>query len=346
MAGLPAFVVPRDGRPRRVARLLLNVFGVKVECPTERIMMEQSLADRSKIPFVPPEIAVEVDSGVNGRTLSVRQTIARLHFAETTANNIRRKGRPNPEQRYFRLAVLLEAEVSPGETYTLAAMRSERIVVRSSNPSQFEYDGEALWIPGADAESVCHMGRVGINVESPDEALVVHGNVKVTGAIYQPSDLRIKDILAPVDPSKALDIICRTRLHTFRIRPEVAKLWQSSSQPQVGVIAQELATVLPSAVRVNPAVTMPDGSRVDNFLTVDKDQLFMHSIAALQALAKAVDASSAARDRSHAASLAREASLRRQLHDLRFRQRCLEVLLACVVLGLAFFFTFASRLAR
>ena len=35
-------------------------------------------------------------------------------------------------------------------------------------------------------------GRVGVNTESPDEALTVHGNVKVTGHVISPSDMRAK----------------------------------------------------------------------------------------------------------------------------------------------------------
>lgn len=35
-------------------------------------------------------------------------------------------------------------------------------------------------------------GAVGINTDRPDEALTVHGNVKVTGHIMQPSDQRAK----------------------------------------------------------------------------------------------------------------------------------------------------------
>lgn len=29
-------------------------------------------------------------------------TLGRLHFGETTANNMRKKGKPNPDQRYLR----------------------------------------------------------------------------------------------------------------------------------------------------------------------------------------------------------------------------------------------------
>lgn len=48
------------------------------------------------------------------------------------------------------------------------------------------------WQRGSSPESVYHAGRVGINTDRPDEALVVHGNVKVTGHIMKPSDSRIK----------------------------------------------------------------------------------------------------------------------------------------------------------
>lgn len=34
---------------------------------------------------------------------------------------------------------------------------------------------------------------MGINTDRPDEALVVHGNVKVMGSLMHPSDLRAKE---------------------------------------------------------------------------------------------------------------------------------------------------------
>ena len=36
-------------------------------------------------------------------------------------------------------------------------------------------------------------GRVGVNTDKPDEALTVHGNMKLTGHIIQPSDKRAKE---------------------------------------------------------------------------------------------------------------------------------------------------------
>lgn len=35
-------------------------------------------------------------------------------------------------------------------------------------------------------------GRVGINTDKPEEALSVNGNIRVTGRIEHPSDMRIK----------------------------------------------------------------------------------------------------------------------------------------------------------
>jgi myelin regulatory factor len=57
----------------------------------------------------------------------------------------------------------------------------------------FENEVETTWQRGTTSESVFHAGRVGINTDRPDEALVVHGNVKITGHLMQPSDIRAKE---------------------------------------------------------------------------------------------------------------------------------------------------------
>lgn len=48
-------------------------------------------------------------------------------------------------------------------------------------------------------DTVFHHGRVGINTDRPDEALVVHGNVKVMGSLMHPSDLRAKEHVQEVE---------------------------------------------------------------------------------------------------------------------------------------------------
>lgn len=69
---------------------------------------------------------------------------------------------------------------------------------QASNPGQFETDGDALWQRGAMQDAVVCQGRVGINTDSPDEALVVCGNAKVMGAVMQPSDRRAKENIQEV----------------------------------------------------------------------------------------------------------------------------------------------------
>lgn len=58
-------------------------------------------------------------------------TVGRLHFSETTSNNMRKKGRPNPEQRYFQLVVGLHAHTHSGH-FPIVSQSSERIIVRVS----------------------------------------------------------------------------------------------------------------------------------------------------------------------------------------------------------------------
>lgn len=48
---------------------------------------------------------------VNTETVC-KMTVGRLHFSETTSNNMRKKGKPNPDQRYFYLVVSLCAHVA------------------------------------------------------------------------------------------------------------------------------------------------------------------------------------------------------------------------------------------
>lgn len=62
----------------------------------------------------------------------------------------------------------------------------------------FENEVEQNWQRGTTADSVFHAGRVGINTDRPDEALVVHGNLKVTGHLVQPSDNRAKENIKEV----------------------------------------------------------------------------------------------------------------------------------------------------
>ncbi|EJW70804.1 hypothetical protein WUBG_18293, partial [Wuchereria bancrofti] len=73
-------------------------------------------------------------------------TVPRLHFSETTMNNQRKNGRPNPDQKYFLLVVRLIACTADGHDAIVQAYQSEKVIVRASNPGQFEPpDSDATW---------------------------------------------------------------------------------------------------------------------------------------------------------------------------------------------------------
>ena len=71
-------------------------------------------------------------------------------------------------------------------------------VLQASNPGQFDSDVDIPWAKGHTQDSVFHIGRVGINTDHPEEALTIHGNIKLTGHLMQPSDIRAKENLEEV----------------------------------------------------------------------------------------------------------------------------------------------------
>lgn len=59
-------------------------------------------------------------------------TVPRLHFSETTMNNQRKNGRPNPDQKFFLLVVRLIACSTDGHEAIVQAYQSEKVIVRVS----------------------------------------------------------------------------------------------------------------------------------------------------------------------------------------------------------------------
>ncbi|XP_024912962.1 myelin regulatory factor-like protein [Cynoglossus semilaevis] len=280
VAAEPQFIRTPTGA-QQVDHFEIKVFGIKLEAPSQQVTIEQSQPDRSKKPFHPVRVSLPA-----GKITKV--TLGRLHFGETTANNMRKKGKPNPDQRYFQMVVGLYAAVGE-ETFLLTAVVSERIIVRASNPGQFEMDGDALWQRGVVQDSVVCHGRVGINTDSPDEALVVCGNAKVMGNIMQPSDCRVKQNIQEVDSQQQLKRITQMRIVQFDYTPEFASTMGMDHTQQTGVIAQEVKELLPSAVKDVGDVTCSDGETIPNFMMVDKEQIFMENIGAVQHLSKLTD---------------------------------------------------------
>ncbi|KAG8125532.1 hypothetical protein E2320_020689 [Naja naja] len=280
MIGDPKYVKTPEGlKPLECFYLKLH----GLEALNQSINIEQSQSDRSKRPFnpvmvnLPPEQVTKV-------------TVGRLHFSETTANNMRKKGKPNPDQRYFMLVVALQAH-SQNQNYTLAAHISERIIVRASNPGQFESDSDVLWQRSQLPDTVFHHGRVGINTDRPDEALVVHGNVKVMGSLMHPSDIRVKDDIQEVDTTEQLKRISRMRLVHYNYKPEFAATsgLENTTETGTGVIAQEVKEILPEAVKDSGEIVFTSGKTIENFLVVNKERIFMENVGAVKELCKLTD---------------------------------------------------------
>ncbi|XP_031330004.1 myelin regulatory factor homolog 1 isoform X2 [Photinus pyralis] len=281
LLGDAQFVKTPDGF-QKISSFHLHFYGVKYDCPTQTIRVEQSQSDRSKKPFHP--VLVEL---INSQVTKV--TVGRLHFSETTSNNMRKKGKPNPEQRYFQLVVGLHAHTTHGN-FAIVSHASQKIIVRASNPGQFENDVELCWQKGQTQESIFHAGKVGINTDRPDESLVIHGNLKITGHIIQPSDVRAKKNIVECDTAKQLRNVQRLRVVKYEYEPRfAAQLNHICESTDTGVIAQEVAEVLPEAVSQAGNLVLENGASIDNFLVVNKERIFMENIGAVKELCKVTD---------------------------------------------------------
>lgn len=281
LQGDAQFVKTQDGL-RKIASFHLHFYGVKVESPTQTIKVEQSQSDRSKKAFHP----VLVD--LHGEQLT-KVTVGRLHFSETTSNNMRKKGKPNPDQRYFYLVVGLHAHCNDNNHYPIISHASERIIVRASNPGQFESDADLCWSRGSTVDSVYHSGRVGVNTDRPDEALVVHGNIKLTGHIVQPSDARAKRNIRELDSQRQLRNVQMMRVVSYEYDPVFSDHYLAPPITDTGIIAQELQSILPEAVMPAGDILLPDGTTIDNFLLVNKERILMESVGAVKELCKVTD---------------------------------------------------------
>eukprot|EP00105_Crassostrea_gigas_P008113 XP_011422579.1 PREDICTED: myelin regulatory factor isoform X1 [Crassostrea gigas] len=285
VSGDARYVTTPEG-VKKIDAFFLHFNGIKVESPTQTIKIEQSQSDRSKKPFHPVRFtfSTRVDL-IPEQTNKV--TVGRLHFSETTSNNMRKKGRPNPDQRYFMLVVSLYA-YSGEYKYIVAASVSEKIIVRASNPGQFDNDVDVTWQKGQTPDSVYHVGRVGVNTEHPEEALTVHGNMRLTGHLLQPSDLRAKENLKELDSKEQLKKVAQMKLYNYKFSDDFANAMgiPEDSREDTGVIAQEIREVLPEAVKEAGDVPLGNGEVIKDFLVVNKDKIYMENVGAVKELCK------------------------------------------------------------
>ncbi|XP_015769987.1 PREDICTED: myelin regulatory factor-like isoform X3 [Acropora digitifera] len=281
----PKFVQGEEKELRRIEKFRLHIYGIKMESQASRISVEQSQADRSKRHYEPLEFHVSPKS-------QAKVTVGRLHFSETTANNMRKKGKPNPDQRYFMLVIAVYAHTK-NKDFLVCANVSERIIVRASNPAQFENDMDAVWTRGQSTESIYRMGRVGVNTAKPEEALSVHGNLKLTGRLVHPSDKRVKESIEEVDTREQLRNVSKMKLYRYRYSREYLEhaglTTEEFEMEDTGVLAQEMKEVLPEAVSESEDVVLSDGKTIERFLVVNKERIFMENVGAVKELCKLTD---------------------------------------------------------
>ncbi|XP_068760591.1 myelin regulatory factor-like [Montipora capricornis] len=280
----PKFV-KGENELRHIEKFCLHLYGVKMESQASKIGVEQSQADRSKRHYQPLQFHISPKA-------QAKITVGRLHFSETTANNMRKKGKPNPDQRYFLLVVAVYAHTKNKE-FLVCGNVSERIIVRASNPGQFENDMEVVWSRGQTTDSVFRMGRVGVNTDKPEEALSVHGNLKLTGRLVHPSDIRIKESIEEVDTREQLRNVSKMKLYRYRYSHEYLQhaglTTQDFEDEDTGVLAQEMKEVLPEAVKESEDLVLSDGKVIERFLVVNKERIFMENVGAVKELCKLTD---------------------------------------------------------
>eukprot|EP01133_Synstelium_polycarpum_P015479 gene15479-18382_t len=134
-----------------------------------------------------------------------------------------------------------------------------------------------------------HYGNVGVNTETPTESLTVHGNIAVTGIMYQPSDMRVKTDIHPTDTAAQLGAINNLRIYDYKLTEQWAESTGVTERQDRGVLAQELQQVIPSAVKTTGDRQLADGTVIKEFLMVNKDAIFMDNVGATQELSKKIE---------------------------------------------------------
>merc|ERR1712137_341515 len=154
-------------------------------------------------------------------------------------------------------------------------------ISNNPNPEGWrQYDGPTGQVLCAPESS-----RVGINNNDPHEALSVRGNIEMTGHLMRPSDRRIKSNFKTVDANGQLERIRAVQLYDYERQDLATGEWV----PERGVIAQELAQVMPNSVQIKGDIILPNGQTITDFCTVNERDLMIEHLGATQALATQVD---------------------------------------------------------
>lgn len=110
--------------------------------------------------------------------------------------------------------------------------------------------------------------------------MTVHGNILVTGNLLKPSDKRLKENIQPASTKTSLQNITRLKLYDYDLK-NPAKPGEARER---GVLAQELQSILPMAVKQLDQVKIENGTTVQNVLVVNERMLLYENIGATQEL--------------------------------------------------------------
>jgi hypothetical protein len=126
--------------------------------------------------------------------------------------------------------------------------------------------------------------------------LQINGDLEVTGAITEggmsctcTSDMRAKEGVEPVSPANSFLLLDKLDVISYQFKPDFEK--QMKVEPGTrfdGVSAQQLDEVLPQAVRKRN-VKLDNGTTMDDFHTIRKEELVPHLINAIKYLGQRIN---------------------------------------------------------
>ncbi|CAI4232172.1 unnamed protein product [Auanema sp. JU1783] len=268
---LPPVFVKKDGHLIPIKDFKLVFCGVKSEMPSCEIQIKQSQNDRKPINHDPVTIKI-----IERQMTKV--TVPRLHYQDTTMNNQRKGNRPNPEQKYFLLVIRLVAQTEDGQIHIIQSYQSEKVIVRATNPGSFEPpEVEVQWQRNGSLLYTQNTVAIGSDISVGDAKLNVHGDIYHVGKVITPSDFTLKENFTEKDCSQALENVRKLHVVGFSYKPEIAEKWglPDSQRHKTGLIAQELAAILPEAVH-----------DIGDYLTVDENRVFYETLMATKELCR------------------------------------------------------------
>ncbi|CAB3399884.1 unnamed protein product [Caenorhabditis bovis] len=146
----------------------------------------------------------------------------------------------------------------------------------ATNPGSFEPpENDSGWT--RTPNGVFATDDVVIGADRPAAKLTVDGDIYTSGRVVCPSDIRLKEDITDKETCVALANLCKLRVVDYLYKPEVAAKWglTEEQRKRTGVIAQELATVIPDAVR-----------DLGDYLTVNESRVFYETVLATQELCR------------------------------------------------------------